>query len=57
MIGLLFKPFTFVIKLVITSGVKAAFYGALAVAPLAGIYLGYKYVTERKAAGGSMAHG
>jgi hypothetical protein len=57
MIGLLFKPFTFVIKLVVTSGVKAVFYGALAAAPLAGLYLGYKYVTERKSADGSMAHG
>ena len=42
MIGLLLKPFAFVVKLVVTSGVKAAFYGAVAAAPLAGMYFGYK---------------
>ena len=57
MIGLLLKPFTFVIKLVVTSGVKAAFYGAVAAAPLAGLYLGYKWLTEHKTATGGMAHG
>jgi hypothetical protein len=57
MIKLLLKPFTFLIKLVVTSGMKAAFYGAVAAAPIAGIYLGYKWLTERRTAGGSMAHG
>jgi hypothetical protein len=57
MIGLLLKPFTFLAKLMVTSGFKAAFYGAVAAAPVAGIYLGYKWITERKTATGSMAHG
>ena len=57
MIGLLIKPFAFVVKLVVTSGVKAAFYGAVAAAPLAGMYFGYKWVTERKTASGSVANG
>jgi hypothetical protein len=41
----------------VTSGFKAAFYGAVAAAPVAGVYLGYKWITERKTATRSMAHG
>ena len=50
MIGLLLKPFTFLIKLVVTSAFKAVFYGAIAAAPLVAIYLVYKCCAERRPA-------